>query len=276
MNVTYPVVKIAILDLYMGTENQGMRCLREIIQQFSLKNNIPVQTDEFEVRLTNKIPSLDYDIYISSGGPGSPIDSANTAWEKNYFNWIEDLVNHNKINSNKKSVFFICHSFQLACRFFEIAKVTKRKSTSFGVFPVHFVLENPPKIYDGLKNPFYAVDHRDYQIIQPNETLIKQMGAKIIAIEKERPHVPYERAIMAVQFNEYMTGTQFHAEADSHGMIQYLLSDEKKKMVMENHGREKWESMIRQLNDTDKIMQTHATILPAFLQNAFDNLIKEM
>ncbi len=276
MSMYNPEIRIAILDLNEGTENQGMRCLREIIQQFSLKNNIAIQTKEYEVRLSNNIPSLDFDIYISSGGPGSPIDSADTAWEKNYFKWITDLLDYNKNNVKKKSVFFICHSFQLACRYFKIAHVNKRKSTSFGVFPVHFVNDKPPFIFEGLSNPFYAVDHRDYQVIQPNEALMNQMGAKIIAIEKERPHVPYERAIMAVQFNDYMIGTQFHAEADPHGMIQYLLSDEKKNMVIENHGREKWESMIRQLNDTDKIMQTYATILPAFLQTTYENLNKEM
>ena len=41
------------------------------------------------------------------------------------------------------------------------------------------------------------------------------MGAKILCIEKERPHVPYERAVMGIRFNEYMIGTQFHPEADA-------------------------------------------------------------
>ena len=33
-------------------------------------NNLDLQWDEFEVRLENQVrPGLDYDIYISSGGP---------------------------------------------------------------------------------------------------------------------------------------------------------------------------------------------------------------
>jgi hypothetical protein len=271
-----PTIKIAILDLYEGTENQGMRCLREIIHDFSLNNDINVQLEEFEIRLTKNIPSLDFDIYISSGGPGSPLDSIDAEWENAYYNWIRKIEDYNKQHSKKKSVFFICHSFQLACRYFNIAKVTKRKSTSFGVFPVHIVSEHQGGFFEGLSNPFYAVDNRDYQVVEANESLVHQIGASIIAIEKERPHVPFERAIMAVQFNENMIGTQFHPEADPLGMTSYLLSGEKKKMVIENHGMEKWQSMIDQLNDPEKIMLTYSTVLPKFLENCLHNIQKEM
>ena len=98
------------------------------------------------------------------------------------------------------------------------------------------------------------------------------MGATILAIEKERPHVPLERSIMAVRFNENMIGTQFHPEADALGMSLYLQTDDKKKTVIGNHGLEKWQSMIDQLNDPDKIMWTYTHILPNFLFLAVESL----
>lgn len=55
------------------------------------------------------------------------------------------------------------------------------------------------------------------------------MGASILAIEKARPHVPYERAMMALRFNENMIGTQFHPEADAIGMSLHLKTPERKK-----------------------------------------------
>ena len=64
------------------------------------------------------------------------------------------------------------------------------------------------------------------------------MGAKILCIEKSRPHVPYERAVMGIRFNEYMIGTQFHPEADAPGMSMYLQTEEKRKTVIESHGEE--------------------------------------
>lgn len=261
-------LRIAILDLYEGVANQGMRCIREILNQFAEVNQVDLHYTEFEVRLEKQVPGLDYDIYISSGGPGSPLESEHSDWEKVYFNWLDKIekFNDNQANVVKKQVFFICHSFQLACRHYGIAEVSKRKSTSFGVFPIHYLsdAEYEP-IFEGLTDPFYVVDSRDYQVIQPRHNKIREMRASILAIEKNRPHVPLERAVMAVRFNDNMIGTQFHPEADAIGMAMYLQTPEKKETVIANHGEEKWKSMIEHLSDPDKIMNTYSHILPNFL-----------
>ena len=265
------MVRIAILDLYEGQPNQGMRCIREIIQQWGEYNGIEVTYDEFDVRLQQQVPDLSYDIYVSSGGPGSPLESEGSDWEAVYFDWLDQVNqwNNSMTGVPKKFVFFICHSFQLTCRHFHIGQLSKRKSTAFGVFPVHLTESgDQEKIFQGLKDPFYVVDSRDYQVTQPDYKKMELMGAQVLCIEKERPHVPYERAIMAVRFSPYMIGTQFHPEADAEGMSLHLQTDEKKKTVVENYGQEKWQSMVEQLNDPDKIMWTYAHILPNFLNDA--------
>lgn len=273
------MVRIAILDLYEGQPNQGMRCIRDIIKQWSEFNNIAIQLDEFEVRLQHQVPDLSYDIYISSGGPGSPLDSEGSAWEEAYFNWLSQIEQWNADDSthNKKFVFFICHSFQLVSRHYDIGDISKRKSTAFGVFPVHVTLEGQKDhVFKGLRDPFYVVDSRDYQVTLPDFTKLKMLGAEILCIEKYRPHVPYAQAIMGVRFNDYMVGTQFHPEADAPGMSMYLQTDEKKKTVIENHGFEKWQSMVDQLNDPDKIMWTYAHILPNFFTDALKHLQQQL
>jgi hypothetical protein len=100
------------------------------------------------------------------------------------------------------------------------------------------------------------------------------MGGTILCVEKERPHVPLERAIMGIRFNEYMIGTQFHPEADATGMRMYLLQDDKKQTVVQNHGQAKWESMIEHLNDPDKIRWTYAHILPNFIHQSAESLLE--
>jgi homoserine O-succinyltransferase/O-acetyltransferase len=268
-------IKVAILDLYEGVANQGMRCLREILNQFSDLNNVDFEVTEFEVRQKKQVPDLSFDIYLSSGGPGSPLDSEGSEWERVYFHWLHHVEqwNNNEGNIQKKYIFFICHSFQLACRQFKVAKVCKRKSTAFGVFPVHLMHDGKHEIvFDGMKDPFFAVDSRDFQVVEPNHNRLHQMGGVVLAIEKERPHVHLERAIMAVRFNVFMIGTQFHPEADAIGMRLHLQTEEKKKTVIENYGLDKWTSMIEHLNDPDKIMHTYAHILPNFLNIAIDKL----
>jgi homoserine O-succinyltransferase/O-acetyltransferase len=271
LNLRNTAMKVAIIDMYEGAANQGMRCIREILNQFAEMHGLDLVRDEFDVRRTNTVPDSSYDIYICSGGPGSPLDSEGSAWENTFFEWIEQIEHYNADASNviKKSVFFVCHSFQLACRYFDVATVSKRKSTAFGVFPIHYLQDaNNDAIFEGLTDPFYAVDSRDYQVTQPKHNQLKNIGGKILAIEKARPHVPLERAIMSIRFNEYMVGTQFHPEADAFGMSMHLQTEERKKIVIDNHGQEKWQSMIDQLGDPDKIAHTYAQILPNFLSDA--------
>lgn len=270
-----PKVRIAILDLYEGEANQGMRCLREILHQYSETHNIVIHLDVFDVRLKNAVPDMSYDIFISTGGPGSPLESRYSEWEKYYFGWLNEIErwNSNPAREQKKHVFFICHSFQLVCRHYNVGLVCKRRSTAFGVFPIHMLKDGfDEPVFSGLRDPFYAVDSRDYQIVQPNLQVLEEMGAKILCIEKDRPHVPYERAVMAIRLNNYMIGTQFHPEADAVGMSMYLQTEEKKNTVITNHGEEKWKSMIQQLNDPDKIMWTYSHIIPNFLNQAIEEL----
>jgi len=55
--------------------NQGMRCIRDILTQYGSAHNLHLVWDEFEVRVKKQVPDLSYDLYISSGGPGSPLDT---------------------------------------------------------------------------------------------------------------------------------------------------------------------------------------------------------
>ena len=268
-------VKVAILDLYAGVANQGMRCIRTILAEWAATNELDLHSDEFDVRLKNELPDTSYDIYISSGGPGDPLLSRFEDWDIAWCRWLDKMKrwNANPSKSQKKYIFFICHSFQLASRYFNVGLVSKRKSTAFGVFPIHMLdggIDEP--VFDGLRDPFYGVDSRDHQVIQPNHELLAEMGAKILCIEKSRPHVPYERAIMGIRFNDSMIGTQFHPEADAPGMSMYLQTEEKRKTVIESHGEDKLRSMLEHLEDPDKIVWTYSHILPNFLNESIEQL----
>jgi homoserine O-succinyltransferase len=268
-------VRIAVLDLYDGHPNQGMRCIHEILANWSKEMSVNATVDYFEVRKELSLPDLSYDIYISSGGPGSPLESRYEDWDIAWCHWLDEVVrwNNNPDNDRKKFVFFICHSFQLACRYFNAGVVCKRRSTSFGVFPVHQLKESvTEKVFEGLQDPFYAVDSRDYQVIQPLKSSIEEMGGSVLCIEKSRPHVPYERAVMGIRFNDYMVGTQFHPEADAAGMKMYLSTEEKKQTIIENHGEEKLLDMLTHLSDPDKIVLTQAKVLPNFLTQSLSML----
>jgi len=273
-------LKIAILDMYNNVAGEGMRCIISLVNEFQEREQVPVETTIFNVRANNEIPDLSFDIFISTGGPGSPLPSED-AWEKPYFDFIDSLFAHNnsegvKYGENtKKYLFLICHSFQLVSRHLGIGKVTRRRGTSFGVFPVNQMDKGiKEELFEGLPEPFYVVDSRDYQLVSPNKKRIKDLGVTLLRMEKERPHVNLERAIMAIRYSEEVFGTQFHPEADAIGMLKLLSSDEKKKAVIKTHGLEKYNDMIDKLDDPDKILLTESIIIPKFLKKAHSSILQ--
>jgi homoserine O-succinyltransferase len=269
--MTESTIKIAILDMYDGEPNQGMRCIIDIIGRF----NQLVSFKIFDVRGKAEFPSIkEYDIYISTGGPGNPLIGDGN-WDLKFYDFIDKLSEWNKEHTVKKHVLFICHSFQMACKHFGIAEVTKRKQTSFGVMKVHKTAEglNDP-LYEGLPDPFYAIDSRDYQVVQPKLSMFTKKGAKIISLEKIRDHVQYERAIMAVRFSDYFVGTQFHPEADPISYIANLKNKEKREKIIQMKGKSKFRDMLEDLLDEEKIYKTNETIIPNFLRIAINDLMK--
>lgn len=263
-------IKIAILDMYNGEANQGMRCIIDIINRF---NHI-VSFKIFDVRGQSELPEIQkFDIYISTGGPGNPLEGDGN-WDLKYYDFIDELTNWNKENVVKKHVLFICHSFQMACKHFGLAEITKRKDTSFGVMKIHKTTEslNEP-LFEGLGEIFYAIDSRDYQVVQPKLSMFKKKGAKIISLEKIRDHVQYERAIMAVRFSDYFVGTQFHPEADPMSFMAHLKKAEAREKIIAMKGKTKFRDMLEDLLDEEKIYKTNETLIPNFLRIAINDLM---
>ncbi len=268
MSILKQKIRIAILDLYNGTTNEGMRCIKQLVSSFQEEIRQPVDCQIFDVRVREEVPDLNFHMYISTGGPGNPMESIGSAWEKKYFDLMDALRAHNEsFPERAKHVLLICHSFQVYCRYYGFAQVSERKSMSFGVMPVHKTMDgiNDP-LLQNLSDPFWAVDSREYQILKPDLNKIEKTGAKILCIEKIRPHVRYERALMGIRFNEFMIGLQFHPEADAEGMKMYFQREDKKALVIKKHGEKKYRDMLEHLDDPDKILETYRTIIPTFLK----------
>ena len=265
------IIKIALLDMYNGEPNQGMRCIVDIVNRF----NPVVGFEIFDVRGKCHLPEIKkFDIYISTGGPGNPL-IGDGDWDVKYYEFIDSLNKWNMENAVKKHVLFICHSFQMACLHFGLATITKRNDTSFGVMTMHKTKEGQTdSLFEGLADPFYAIDSRDYQVVQPKLSIFAKKGAKIISLEKIRDHVQYERAIMAVRFTDYFVGTQFHPEADPISFVAHMRNKVAKEKIKKMKGKKKFRNMLEDLLDDDKIYRTNETLIPNFLRIAINDLMK--
>jgi GMP synthase-like glutamine amidotransferase len=269
------LIRIATIDLYNNERNEGMRCIKEIVSEVKSRNNgVHISYEVFDTRFKDEVPGIDKDIYISSGGPGSPFEGEATKWEKDYFNLIQKIWDHNQNNpERKKYLFFICHSFQMMGRFFKIGTVNQRHSKSFGVMPFSLTKEGKAdNILKGLSNPFYAADIRQFQVVEPDKKVIKELGAKVLSYEIVDDNVKAQPALAAVRISDEIVGTQFHPEADPDSMLYHFKQDERKKQVVDKYGEERYFEMIEILERPDTIQKTRKTVIPSFLNYAIDEL----
>jgi GMP synthase-like glutamine amidotransferase len=265
------LLRAALLDMYNGENNRGIPMLKSILHRY----DDVLAFEHFDVRAKAQVPDLSFDVYVFSGGPGDPLESGGN-WQAPFFGLIEALWQHNlrcTAPEQKKHCFFICHSFQMACHHFGLGEVSQRFKMSFGTYPVHKThagKEEP--LFEGLTDPFYIADFRRYQVTKPNHGRLHAMGAEVLCLEKLRPHVHHERALMAIRFSPEMIGTQFHPEADPEGLLDYFFEEERRNAIVEEHGEARYNRMIRDLANPQKIQRTFDTLIPGFLDNAIEAL----
>lgn len=258
--------------MYDGEPNQGMRCIIDIVKGFGKELNYKI----FDVRGKAEIPEIrDFDLFIATGGPGNPLEGDNN-WDLKFFDFLDQIWIWNQNDPIKKHMLFICHSFQMACKHFGLGQISKRQSTSFGVMTIHKTvdgMEDP--LFKNLQNPFWAVDSRDYQVLKPDKKKFKLLGAKIIALEKVRNHIEYERALMGIRFTDEMVGTQFHPEADPVSFLEHLKKPEVREKIISLKGKAKFRTMLEDLVDENKIYKTNETLIPNFLRQAIDKIVDD-
>ena len=268
-------IKAAVIDLYDNEPNSAIKSIKDIISEEGLV------TDVFDTRYRNEIPGREYDIIISSGGPGDPFDGEGSEWEKKYFNLLDFINDHNSKADKKKYFYFICHSFQIMARYYNFADVTARKDKSFGViqFAKTNFGKNDPLLND-LPDPFYARDSRSYQVINRNNKVLDELGAVIIATEltggseNADEIIKLPPALMGVRISKEIVGTQFHPEADGISMAAELNQADRKQYIIKKYGEKGYAEMVEQVKNPNGIQLTKRTILPSFIKYAIQELGK--
>ncbi|MFA7447288.1 MAG: GMP synthase [Weeksellaceae bacterium] len=266
-------IKIALLDMNDNVPNQGMKDIIALTESFVKNSNLEISYAIFDVRHKSEVPKVkDFEIFISSGGPGTP-HKVGEEWEEKYTNFLDEIWENNLNNSNKKYLLLICHSFQMAVIHWNLAKVEPRESFSFGILPIYKTrLGENEILFKNLGNPFYAVDSRSFQCVRPKLKKIKQLGMKLVAIERIRPNQKLERAVMAIRFSKEIFGTQFHPEANSEDVMCKLVDENYKKILIEKIGLDNYKVALERADDEDKLFRTQAEIIPGFLKNAVEKL----
>lgn len=263
------MARIAILDFYNGDTNQGMACLLRLVAASGAEARV------YDVRQKGELPNPDdFDHLISSGGPGDPHEVESYPWGSKFEELLNQISDRNKVpNRPKCHAFLICHSYQMACIRWGLAEVTRRQSRAFGIYPMSKTergMSDP--LLQGLPDPFYVIDSREWQVIQPHRDAMAAHGSQVLAVERDRPHVPLERAAMMIRFTPEIVGSQFHPEGDDDSMRYYLDNPDRLEKMTEFAGDRKINKIKSHLGDSQKVNLTHQILIPAFLRHALKSL----
>src|SRR5262245_61378219 len=90
-------LRICLIDMNNGQANQGIRCLRRILDAFVAQvrlANPGIEAEIAYVEPRNKQAAYptDCDLYVSSGGPGSPFDGESEEWYRGFGRLVDGLL----------------------------------------------------------------------------------------------------------------------------------------------------------------------------------------
>lgn len=262
--------RFAVVDMYAGYPNQGLACIVELLRAASARYFAgQASLQVFSCRGHGEVPTLAHDVVICSGGPGDPWEGQGSAWEAAFFGYLDAVLAHNAGGNPPRFVFAICHSFELLCRHLRLAQVVPRRSPAQGVLPVHLTAAGEAdEVFREAGNPLLAADFREWQVVSPDAAQLRRLGAQVLAREKPRPHVPLERAVMAVRVSPQVVGVQFHPEAEPRRMWALFSEPARRREYIARRGQARWEEMMERIRHVDGLGRTYRTVIPSFLAQA--------
>lgn len=269
-------LKICIIDMNDGHANQAMRCLRLLVERFvgtvhSKNPGLPFFLSHVSPRDLGHEPPRDADLYLSTGGPGSPFDGDGAAWLEDYYRFLNELSDTAAAHPQAApSLFVICYSFELTVRHFGIAKVAPRGSTKFGVMPIYTTeagRHHPMTM--AFHDRLFAFEHRNWEVIDLDERALKARGGHLLARESRDGHSK-GRALLAFDFGPGIEGVQFHPEADRPGVVAWIRKVEHAEAFQRAYGETTFKAMLRTLDNPGRLARTFDIFIPGWMARRFN------
>lgn len=271
-------LRLCLVDMNNGHVNQAMRCLRGIAAQFfdRVRRENPGLTcelGEVSPRNTNDPVPQDYDLYLSSGGPGSPFDGDGMPWTTDYGSFIDNVIESSITGGpNQRAVFAICYSFEMVVRHLNVAAIVPRVDRKFGVMPIYTTHEGQEH---PLLRPFgdrlFAFEHRNWEAVDLDEQKLQFLGGKLLARES-RDGVSKGRALLGLDVAPGVEAVQFHPEADRPGVMNWVARPEQAAAFKATYGEDTYQAMLRTLDDPRRLARTYALVIPGWLTRKFNEI----
>jgi homoserine O-succinyltransferase/O-acetyltransferase len=271
-------LRLCIIDMNNAHVNQAMRCLRGLASSFfahvQQKNPaLACELVEVSPRDTGNPVPRDCDLYLSSGGPGSPFDGDGQPWSDDYGRFSDHVVESaTRGGEGRQALFAICYSFEMVVRHFKLAHIGPRAERKFGVMPIYMTAEGQHHpLLAAFGDRLFAFEHRNWEAIELDEARLRGLGGKLLARES-RDGVSKGRALLALDVAPGIETVQFHPEADRPGVMNWVARPEQAAAFKAVYGEITYQAMLRTLDDPRRLARTYALVIPGWLVRQFNVL----
>jgi GMP synthase-like glutamine amidotransferase len=271
-------LRVCLCDMNNGHPNQAMRCFRVIISAFfaavrRANPGLECELAVVEPRNKHELPPRDCDLYISSGGPGTPYEHDGEVWLDEMYSFYDWVVERRlQLGPGGPSLLGVCYTYELLVRHFRVGGVEPLSDRKFGVMPVYTTADGQAHpLTQAFGDRLFAFEHRNWEAIDVDEGSLRAIGGRVLARES-RDGVSKGRAVLALHLAPGIEGTQFHPEADRPGVIAWVSKREQAQAFVKAYGRLTYDRMIKTLDDPQRLAKTFALMIPGWLTRQFNEL----
>jgi len=270
---------VSLVDMNNGVANEAIRCFRRLLTAFvgrvrAANPRLTVHLEHVQPRNLGELPTHDVDLFLSTGGPGSPHDGWDERWctgYRTFLDWMMDAAVRRP--EAPPAGFLICHSYEIAVQHFRFAQMRPRRDLKFAIFPAYVTPE-------GRRAPFLAPfrdrlfiwEHRQWQAVELDARRMAEHGGALLATESRPGRTDKGEALLSFRFGPGLDGTQFHPEADRAGVLAWIDRPEHAAALQDAYGRSLYDRMMRTLADPTRLARTFALLIPGWLTERFNRL----
>lgn len=270
-------LKVGLLDMNNGMANQAIRSFKTLIgalfERARVENPaLETQLIHVEPRNRGDAPPEGCDLYLSSGGPDSPVDGFAEGWCPAYRRFLDGLVDARQHRGEAAPGFFgVCYSFEITTMHFGVARMEPREKR-FGIMPVYPTPEGEASgLLGAFGDRFFAWEHRLWNAVDLDEKRLAELGGALYARES-RDGVSKGPGLTSFRFAPGIEATIFHPEADRAGALHWIKNPEQAQAVIDTYGQTTYERMLRTLDDPTRLARTYALLIPGWLNASFNRL----
>jgi homoserine O-succinyltransferase/O-acetyltransferase len=262
-----------------GVENQAMRCLRSVVSHFesaALRENprLEIEVTTVSPRDKGELPPPGCDLYVGTGGPGSPLEGPGTAWYDGFCRFVDGVLDEHVAGKPlARSLFAICYTYELVTMHLDLAEVRPRDARKFGVMPVYTTAAGR---MHPLLGPFgdrlFAYEHRNWEVVDLDEPRLGRLSGELLARESREGRDDKGIASLAFHTGGAIEAVQFHPEADLLGILHWLEQPIHAAAFRDAYGEETFQRMHRTIRNPLRVARTHAELIPGWMRRRFNAL----